>query len=100
MFALVVLLLPSIQLLSKLITSLHFYLQEIIDWALIALFYILLYFGGSSVDSSKKNRYLNHPVIQVLLADFAAIITHTHIRYKNMRRERYHNMEITCQQRS
>ena len=54
LFALGILLLKSIQFLSKLITSLYFYVQKRIDWALIALFSFLLSFGGSSVDSSKK----------------------------------------------
>ena len=53
LFALGILLLPSIQFLSKLITSLHFYVQEWIDWALIALFSFLISFGVSSMDSIK-----------------------------------------------
>ena len=55
LFAVGILLLPSIQFLSKLITSLNFPVQEIIDWALIALFYFLLSFWGSSMDSSQKS---------------------------------------------
>ena len=54
LFALGILLLPSIKFLSRLITSFHFSVQERIDWALISLFYFLIYFGGSSMDSRKK----------------------------------------------
>ena len=70
-----IILLPSIQFLSKLITSLHFYVQKIIDLALIALFYFLLIFEDLPRNQAKKNRSLNHPTIQILLADFLSLTT-------------------------
>ena len=53
LFSVGILLLPSIQLLSKLIRPLNFSVQERIDWELTALFYFLLYFGGYYMDSRK-----------------------------------------------
>ena len=75
LFAVGIILLPSIKFLSKLITSLHFFVQEIIDWDLIVLFYFLLYFGGFPWIQAKESWSLNHPDIQVLLADFVYLIT-------------------------
>ena len=43
LFAVGILLLPSIQFLSKLFTSLHFSVQEIIDWSFIALFFLTFF---------------------------------------------------------
>ena len=70
LFALGILLLPSIQFLSKLITSLHFSVQEIIDWALISLFYFLLSFGGSSVSLELQSQRVRPESQDDLNSDF------------------------------